>query len=153
MDVEKYKWVEKTITNLIKYWFSSGLDNPHSELSYLQETKENHLSTHPSSLLRQVKTMTGAEDDSWGKLPSLSWSSPWSQLLFGVTLFLSSLSPLWSDSLLEFTLSSLEWLSSWSLRSTTTKFLSLLCSDFYGYYSGFLSLPLFMGANHSFQIV
>ena len=65
VEVEKYKRVEKTITYLIKYCFSSGLDNPQSELSYLQKTgKENQLSTHPSSLLRQVKTMTGAEDDS-----------------------------------------------------------------------------------------
>ena len=64
VEVEKYKMVEKTITYLIKYCFSSGLDNPQSELSYLQKTKENQLSTHPISLLRQVKTMTGAEDDS-----------------------------------------------------------------------------------------
>ena len=63
MEVEKYIRVEKTITYLIKYCFSSGLDNPQSELSN-QKTKENQLSTHPSSLLRQVKTMTGAEDDS-----------------------------------------------------------------------------------------
>ena len=64
MEVEKYERVEKTITYLIKHYFSLGLDNPQSELSYLQKTKESQLSTYPSSLLRQVKTMTRTEDDS-----------------------------------------------------------------------------------------
>ena len=62
--VEKYKRVEKTLTYLTKYCSSSGLVNLQSELSYLQKTgRENQISTHPRSLLRQVKTMTGAEDD------------------------------------------------------------------------------------------
>ena len=46
VEVEEYKRLEKTLTYLIKYCFSLGLDNPQSELSYLQKTKENQLPTH-----------------------------------------------------------------------------------------------------------
>ena len=62
--VEKYKKVKKSLTYLTKYCSNSEPANLQSELSYLQKTeRENQLSTHPSSLLRQVKTMAGAEDD------------------------------------------------------------------------------------------